>query len=65
VIVVFVMGLVSAEDSLDVSIVPLAYFGGFIFLLLARPLPRGWVMFKYSEDTEYKDLVTAEWLDSP
>jgi len=30
VVVVFVMGLVSAEDSLDVSIVPFAYFGGFI-----------------------------------
>lgn len=29
-VVVFVMGLVSAEDSLDVSIVPFAYFGGFI-----------------------------------
>jgi len=28
--VVFVMGLVSAESTLDVSIVPFAYFGGFI-----------------------------------
>jgi len=24
-----------------------------------------WGRFKYSEDAEYNDLVTAEWLDSP
>ncbi|KPU63528.1 hypothetical protein EP1X_04135 [Thermococcus sp. EP1] len=34
VIVVFVMGLVSAEDTLDVSIVPFAYFGGFVLASL-------------------------------
>ena len=24
----------------------------------------GWVRFKYSEDAEYNDPITAEWLDS-
>jgi len=38
--------------------------GSFIFLLLARPLPRGWGRFKYSEDAGYNDLVTAVRLDS-
>jgi len=34
--------------------------GSFIFLLLARALPRGeWRRFKYSEDAEYNDLITA------
>ncbi|GEM_PF-7132452 len=37
----------------------------FIFLLLARVLPKGWVRFKYFEDAEYNNLVTTEWLDSP
>ena len=37
----------------------------FSFLLLVRPLPKGWWgRFKYSENAEYNDLVTAEWLDS-
>ena len=39
--------------------------GSFIFLLLARPLPKGWWgRFKYSEDAGYNDLVTAVRLDS-
>jgi len=37
----------------------------FISLLLARLLPKGWVSFKYSEDAEYNDLITVEWLDNP
>jgi len=45
----------------------------FISQLLARPLPKGrgyargggWVRFKYSEDAEYNDLVTAVRLDNP
>ena len=33
--------------------------------MLVRPLPRGeWRRFRYSEDIEYKDLVTAVRLDN-
>jgi len=36
-----------------------------IILLEAPSVRRGeWVRFKYSENAEYNDLVTAEWLDS-
>jgi len=39
------------------------FLGNQKFYPPGRPLPRGWVRFKYSEDIEYNDLVTAVRLD--